>query len=331
MKVSNISARFIAALVAYTASASFAPASAETSSAATFPDRPIHVVVPFAAGGGNDIFARVVGAKVSDMLGQQLVIENRPAAGGRPAAEFTIHQPADGYTLFVGASGVMSVSAAVYPNLAYHPTKNFLPLTMIANFPLIVASPVTLPPKSVQELIDYAKANPSKSNFGTTSAAFTIAMELLKLKTGMPSVAVPMKSTAEMIQCVMQEFCLVAMADGPPTIPQVKAERIRALAVTGAERSPELPNVPSMAELGFPEVNTKLWAGFFAPAGTPPDIAKKLEDVLRKAILDPEVSSKLRAMAVQPGGIPSAEFRKIIDDDIVTYTRVVKDANLTFE
>jgi len=303
----------------------------EPDSAANFPHKPIRVIVPFAAGGGNDIFARLVGAKLQEFLGQSMVIENRPAAGGRVAAEFVASQPADGYTLFVGASGVMSIASAVYPKLNYHPTRSFIPLSMIANFPLIMTSQITITPKTVAQLVAYAKANPNKSNYGTTSPAFTIATELLKLKTGMPAVSIPLKSSHEMILCVIQEQCLIAIADGPPAIPQIKDGRVRALAVTGSERSPELPDVPSMAEAGFPEVNTKLWAGFFAPAATPPAIAKKLEANLQRAIRDPEISARLRAMAVNPGGTPSEQFRRMIDADIASYVQVVKAANLTFE
>jgi tripartite-type tricarboxylate transporter receptor subunit TctC len=299
--------------------------------AANYPNKPIRLIVPFAAGGGNDIFARLVGNKLSEILGQQLVIENRPAAGGRPAAEFVSNQPADGYTLFVGASGVMSIASAVYPKLAYHPTKSFIPLSMIANFPLILVTPVENPAKTVTELVAFAKANPEKSNYGTTSPAFTISTELLKLKTGMPGVAIPLKSSNEMILCVKQQQCLLSISDGPPAIPQISAGKVRALAVTGSERSPQLPNVPSMAEAGLPEVNTKLWSGFFAPAKTPPAIAAKLEAALRKAITDPGVSAKLREMAVTPGGTASADFRKMIDADIQNYVSVVKAANLKFE
>ena len=136
------------AAVALAVIAGFAPAQAQDD-AANYPNKPIRVIVPFAAGGGNDIFARLVGNKLSEILGQQLVIENRPAAGGRPAAEYVSNQPADGYTLFVGASGVMSIASAVYPKLAYHPTKSFIPLSMIANFPLIVVTPVENPSKTV--------------------------------------------------------------------------------------------------------------------------------------------------------------------------------------
>ena len=307
------------------------PLQAQTDPAANYPNKPIRMIVPFAAGGGNDIFARLVGAKASEFLGQQFVIENRPAAGGRIAAEFAAHQPGDGYTVFVGASGVMSISAAVYPKLAYHPTKSFIPLTMTADFPLIMTSPVNIAPKTVGEIVAYAKANPDKANYGTTSPAFTIAAELLKLKSGMPGVAIPLKSSSEMILCVMQQNCLVSMSDGPPAIPQIKDGKVRAVAVTGDQRSPELPDVPSMAEAGYPEVNTKLWSGFFAPAATPPAIARKLEAAFSRAIRDPDVSAKLKAMAVQPSGNSSDEFRKIVDNDIKTYVEVVKAANLHFE
>jgi tripartite-type tricarboxylate transporter receptor subunit TctC len=147
----------------------------------------------------------------------------------------------------------------------------------------------------------------------------------------MPGVAIPLKSSAEMMLCVIQENCLISIADGPPAVPQIKDGNVRALAVTGADRSPELPDVPSMAEAGFPEVNTKLWSGFFAPAATPPAIAKKLEAALARAIKDPDVNAKLKGMAVTPGGGSSDDFRKMIDADIQTYVEVVKAANLKFE
>jgi len=299
--------------------------------AANYPNKPIRLIVPFAAGGGNDIFARLIGAKVSEYLGQQLVVENRAAAGGRPAAEYVANQPADGYTLFIAASGVMSVASAVYSKLAYHPTKSFTPLTMIADFPLILVSPIENPAKTVAELVAYAKANPKKANYGMTSPAFVISTELLKLKTGMPGVGIPLKSSAEMILCVIRQDCLLAISDGPPAIPQIKAGKVRALAVTGSQRSPELPNVPSMAEAGYPEVNTKLWSGFFVSAKTPPAIAAKLEAALRRAIADPGVNARLKEMAVMPSGSTSAEFRKYIDADIQNYIAVVKAANLKFE
>jgi tripartite-type tricarboxylate transporter receptor subunit TctC len=192
--------------------------------------------------------------------------------------------------------------------------------------------PASNPSKSVSELVAWAKQHPDKSNYATSSPAFTIATELLKLKTGMPAVGIPWKSSNEMILCVATEQCLLTIADGPPTVPMVKGGKVHALAVTGAERSPELPDVPSMAEAGLPEVNIHLWSGVFAPAATPPAIARKLEASLRQAIAAPDVSDKLKAMAVSPGGTASSdEFRKVIEADIKVYEAVVKAANLTFE
>ncbi len=306
--------------------ASFAvPAAAQD-----YPNKPIKVIVPFAAGGGNDIFARLVGQKAGEILGQTLVIENRVGAGGRPAAEWVTQQPHDGYTLFVGASGVMSVASAAFPNLPYHPTKSFVPLSMIADFPLIVVIPADHPAKTVKELVEWAKKNPDKANYAATSPAFITVTELLKLKSGMPGTMIPYKSSNEMILSVMQGQTLLAISDGPPAIPMIKAGKVRAIAVTGAKRSAELPDVPSMAEAGFPEVNTYLWSGFFTGANTPAPIVTKLEAALRKAILDPAVSDKLKGMAVTPGGTSSAEFKAMIDKDIEGYVAVIKAANLKF-
>lgn len=306
------------------------PAVAQSDTAAGYPNKNIRIVVGFAAGGGNDIFARLVGQKLQTFIGQSVVIENRPGAGGRLAAEYVATQPPDGYTLLVGASGAMSIAAAIYPTLAYHPTRSFVPLAMIGNFPLILVVPANHPAKTLQELIIWTKANPDKTNYATTSPAFTITTELLKLKTGMPGVAIPYKSSNEMLTSVVAGHSVFAIVDGPPTVPLVKGGQVRALAVTGSERSAELPDVPSMAESGLPEVNIHLWSGAFVPIRTPPTIVEKLEAALRRAIQSPDVADRLKAMAVNPGGGPSEEFSRMIDADIRTYVEVVKSANLTF-
>jgi len=306
-------------------------ATAQDNPAANFPNRPIRLIVGFAAGGGNDLFARLVGQKLSENVGQPVVIENKPGAGGRIAVEYVKNQPADGYTIMVAASGQMAIAAAIYPKLSYHPTRDFLPLTMIASFPLILAGPSGDTIKSVKELIAYGRANPDKSNYATSSPAFTITTELFKLKTGMPAVAVPYKSSNEMMLSVAGGNTLFAIADGPPTMPLVQGAKIRALAVTGSERSSELPDVPSMAEAGYPEVNIGLWSGLFVLVSTPAAIANKLGTELRRAIADSGVRDKLKAMAVNPGGGPGEEFRKKIDADIDVFADVVKAANLKFE
>ena len=313
------------ALAALAAAASSAWAQAD------YPTRPIRVIVGFAAGGGNDLFARLVGQKLSENIGQPVIIENKAGAGGRIAVEFVKNQPADGYTVMVAASGQMAIAAAIYPKLSYHPTRDFVPISMIASFPLILAGPPNDAIKSVKDLVAYGKANPDKSNYATSSPAFTIPTELFKLKTGMPAVAVPYKSSNEMMLSVAGGTSLFSIADGPPTMPLVQGGKIRALAVTGAERSSELPNVPSMAEAGYPDVNIGLWSGFFVSTNTPPAIVKKLDAELRRALADAGVREKLKAMAVNPGGGPGEEFRSRIEGDIKLFGDVVKAANLKFE
>ncbi len=322
MRIRNFVACLLMALVL--------AATGEARSQDAYPNRGIRFVVGFAAGGGNDIFARLVVQKFQENTGATTIIENKPGAGGRISSEFVAHQPPDGYTVLVGATGQMSIAAAIYPNLGYHPTKSFLPLNMIASFPLVLVVPANHEAKTVKELVAWAKAHPDKSNYGTSSPAFTIASETLKLKTGMPAVAIPFKGTNESALCVVSAQCLFTIADGPPTIPLVKGGKLRALAVTGSERSPELPEVPSMAEAGYPEVDTHLWSGFFVPAGTPAPIVAKLTTELGRALADSGVQAGLKKMAVKPGGPTGDAFKQRIDADIETYADVVKAAKLTF-
>ena len=296
-----------------------------------YPNRPIHFIVGFAAGGGNDLFARLVVQKFQENTGATAVIDNRVGAGGRIAAEFVSRQPPDGYSVLVGATGQMSIATAVYSDLTYHASNSFIPLNMIASFPLVLVVPVDHPAKNVKELVAWAKANPDKSNYGTSSPAFTITTELFKLKSGMPAVAIPYKSSNESNLSVVSGQSLFTISDGPPAIPLVKGGKTRALAVTGSERSPELPDVPSMAEAGYPEVNTQLWSGFFVPAGTPAPVVAKLTAELGKALADPGVQEGLKKMAVKPGGPTGDGFKNRIDEDIKTFADVAKAANLTFK
>jgi tripartite-type tricarboxylate transporter receptor subunit TctC len=303
------------------------PAAAQTD----YPTRPIHIVVGFAAGGGNDIFARLVGGKLSEILHQPVIVENRPGAGGRIAPEYVTQQPADGYTLFVGPSGAMAVAAAIYPDLKYSPTKSFVPLAMIANFPLIMVISADNPSKNLKEFVAWMKQHPDKANYASSSPAFTIVDELLKLQTGMPGVEIPYKSSNEMVLSVMQGQTAMTIADGPPTVPQVKAGKVRAVAVTGKERSPLLPDVPSMVDAGYPTMDVHLWSGVFAPSGTPAPIVAKLQTAFNEAISDRGVSAKLKALAVNPGGATPEQFKQIIATDTAKFSDVVKKAHLHFE
>jgi len=233
--------------------------------------------------------------------------------------------------VLVGAAGMMALVPVIYPRTSYHPTRTYTPLSMIASFPLILAVPGSHPARSLAELIAWAKAHPDKANYATSSPAFTITTELLKLKTGMPGVPIPYKSTNEMMVSVASEQTLFAIGDGPPTVPLVQAGKIRALAVTGAERSLELPDVPTMAELGLPQVSVRLWSGLFISGMTPPAIKARLESAVRRALADPGVRDNLKAMATDPGGMSSEEFARVIEDDIKLFGEVSKAANLKFE
>ena len=325
------SARALVRLGLAAALVTAAVSSLQAQDAANYPTKPLRVIVGFAAGGGNDLFARLVTQKLAENIGQSVVVENKPGAGGRIAVEFVKNQPPDGYTVMVAASGQMAIAAAIFPKLAYHPTRDFIPITMIANFPLILAGPMDDKIKTVKDLVAYGKANPDKSNYATSSPAFTITTELFKLKTGMPGVGIPYKSSNEMMLSIAGGNSLFSIADGPPTVPLVKGGKIRALAVTGSQRSDELPDVPSMGEAGYPEVDIGLWSGFFVHVGTPPAIVKKLDVELRRALADAGVREKLKAMAVNPGGGPGEEFRKLIEGDIKKFGEVVQAANLKFE
>jgi tripartite-type tricarboxylate transporter receptor subunit TctC len=304
-----------------------APARAQSD----FPNRPIRLVVGFAAGGGNDIFARLVGAKASEILNQSVVVENRPGAGGRLSAEYVSNQPADGYTLLVGAAGAMAIGPAIYPDLKYHPTKTLVPLAEIGSFPLILVVAPDNPSNSVKDLVAWAKAHPDKANYPSTAPGFTIAMEQLKFKSGMPGVMIPYKSSNEMVLSVLEGQTMMTIVDPPPSVPQVIAGKVKALAVTGNQRSPQLPDVPSMAEAGFPGVDVQLWSGMFAPIATPAPVVAKLEAAFNAAIHDSGVSAKLQAMAVIPGGGSPDEFKRMIDADIAKYSDLIKAANLHFE
>jgi len=305
--------------------------SATGAAAQDYPTRPIRFIVGFAAGGGNDLFARLVVQKFQELTGFTSVVENKPGAGGRISSDYVAHQPPDGYTVLVGATGQMSIASAVYQNLNFNAVTSFIPLNMIASFPLVLVVPGNHPAKTVKELVAWGKANPNKSNYGTSSPAFTITTELFKLKTGMPATAIPYKGTNESNACVMAGECLFTISDGPPAIPLVLGGKNRALAVTGSERAPLLPDVPSMAEAGFPEVNTKLWSGFFVPAGTPKPVVEKLTRELGRALADPHVQEGLKKMAVTPGGPTGDAFKKVIEDDIKVFAEVAKAANLKFE
>jgi len=298
---------------------------------APYPNRIVKIVVGFAAGGGNDIMARIIAQKLQDDLGQSFIVENKPGAGGKLAAEFVKNATPDGYTLLVGAAGAMTIIPAISVKPPYHGTKDFVPLSMMAAFPLILVVQRDHPAKNIKELIAWMKAHPDQSNYATSSPAFTLATELFKLKTGAPGTAIPYKSSNESILSVIADQSLLTIADPPPTTPQVKGGQVRALAVLDPKRLDDLPDVPTMTEEGVPDVNVSLWSGLFAPAHTPPEVVKTLESELMKIMQMPDVKKRFKDMATPTVGSSSAEFAKIIDEQTKTWAEVGQRANVKLE
>jgi tripartite-type tricarboxylate transporter receptor subunit TctC len=276
--------------------------------------------------------ARIVGPKLSEALGQPVIIENRPGAAGQLAIVYAQSQPADGYTLVIGATGQLAIATAIYSNLPFHPTKTLVPLTLLGSYWLAIAGSTLHGINSLKDLVAFAKANPDKSNYPSSSPAFTIPAELFKLKTGMPGQAIPYKSTSEMMLSIAAGQTMFGFADPPIVIPLAQSGKIRALAMTGPNRLPELPDVPTVAEAGFGNIDVRLqWIGAFATAGTPPAIVRKIEATMRQVLADPTVRDRLKAVAYTPDGRPGEEFRLLIDADIKAYSDVVKAANLKFD
>ena len=309
------------------------PALAQSDPAAGYPNKPIHFVLGFAAGGGTDLLARIVGPKLSDILGQPVIVENRTGAGGRLAVDYVQSQPPDGHTVLIGAIGQLAVATAIYPGkLSFHPTRTLMPVTMLGSYPLVLSGPASGEIKTVAELVAFGKANPDKSNYPTSSPAFTIASELFKLKTGMPGQPIPYRSTNEMVLSVVGGQTLFAFPDSGIVVPMAQGGKVRALAVGSSSRIPELPDTPTLAEAGRADVDLKAqWIGAFLIAGSPPPIAKKLETALRQAVADAGVRERIRGITYFPEGRGAEEFRTRIDGDIQIFSNVVKAANLKFE
>jgi tripartite-type tricarboxylate transporter receptor subunit TctC len=306
-------------------------ASAQTDPAASYPSRTVRIVVGFAAGGGNDIIARIVAQKMQEDFGQPVIVENKVGGGGSVAALAVRAAAPDGYTLLVGASGAMSITPAVSVKPPYATLKDFAPISNLASFPLILVVHPSNPAKNVQDLVAFMKANPDRSNYATASIAFTLATELFKLKAGAPATGIPYKSSNESLLSVISRQSVFAIADPPPTTPQVKGGELRALAVTSTRRLDDLPEVPSMVEAGVNGVDVGLWSGVFAPAATPPPIVRKLEAELRKIMQMADVKERFRVMATPTVGSSAQDFARLIDVETKMWAEVGRAANVKLE
>jgi tripartite-type tricarboxylate transporter receptor subunit TctC len=306
-------------------------AAAQADPAANYPNRVIKLVVGFGAGGGNDIIARIVSQKLEERLGQPVIVENKPGAGGSLAALAVRAAPPDGYTLLLGASGAMSITPAISVRPPYTTLRDFVPISNLVSFPLILSVYSAHPAKDLPELVAWMKANPDKSNYATSSPAFMLATELFKLRSGAPATAIPYKSSGEMVLAVIARQSVFTLADPLPTTTQVLSGQIRALAVTSDARLAELPNVPTMAEAGVSGVKVGLWSGVFAPAGTPPAIVARLEAELRRIMQMADVKEKFRSLATPTVGSTAAEFVQLIDTETKVWAEVGRGANVRLE
>jgi tripartite-type tricarboxylate transporter receptor subunit TctC len=304
------------------------PALAQDDSARNFPGRPIRIVVGYAAGGGNDLVMRVIAPKMAEGLGQPVIVENKPGAQSIVAAEYVAKAAPDGYTLLMGASGPIAMNPAIYSRLSYSPLRDFVPVSMIGSFPLILLVNAASPLRSVRDLVDYAKANPDKANYGASAAPFQLASELLNLRTGAKFAYIPYKGSNESINSVMSGQVTMTIADPPPATGPLAGGRVRGLAVTSAARHPSWPDLPTMAEAGIPDIEIVLWSGLLAPAGTPAPIVKKLQEEVARVVRLPEIRDRLASMVIDPVGNTSDEFARIIAADIAKWTAVAKAANI---
>ena len=294
----------------------------------SFPSKPIRIVVGYAAGGGNDIIVRVLAPKMSEGLGQPVIVENRPGAQGIIGCEIVARATPDGYTLLMGPSGPMTMNPALYSKLSYDPLRDFAPISIIGSFPLILVVSSTLPVHSVKELIAWAKANPEKSNYGASATPFQLAAELFNQKTGTKFTHIPYKSSGESVNAVMSGQVTMTIMDPPPAIGPLKSGKARGLAVTGAARHPNWPELPTLAEAGIPDVEIRLFTGFLAPIGTPAAIVNRLQHEVARVVKLPEIRERLDVMAIDPSGNTPEEFRKIIAADIAKWTAVARAANI---
>ena len=301
---------------------------AQEDPARNFPNKPIRIIVGYAAGGGNDIVVRIIAPKLAEGLGQPVIVENKPGAQAIVAAEYVAKAAADGYTLLMGASGPIAINPATYSKLPYSPLRDFVPISMIGSFPLIMLVNPALPIRSVKELVAYAKANPDKANYGASAAPFQLASELLNLKAGAKFAHIPYKGSNESVNAVMSGQVTMTIADPPPATGPLAGGRVRALAITSATRHPAWPDLPTMAEAGIPDIEIVLWSGLLAPAGTPAAIVRKLQDELARVLRLAEIRERLAAMAIDPVGNTSEEFARIIAADIAKWTAVAKAANI---
>jgi len=298
-----------------------------------YPTRPVTVIVPSTPGGGTDINARIIGDKLSQELGQPFVIDDRPGAGSVVGTVAAAKAPPDGYTLLAGLIADMAVNPSLFTNLPYDPIRDFVPVAMLTKYPFVVVVSNNFPAHSIKELIALAKAKPGEVDYASAGngTGQHLSTELFKLMTGINLTHVPYRGAQPAYSDVMSGRVPVFFDNLASGLGPVKAGTVRALAVTGTERSPLLPDVPTVAEAGVPGYQYYVWFGLWAPANTPQPIIDKLHAAVTKALVDPAVKERLTAVAGEPFDMPLADITPFVKTEIAKWADVVKRGGVTVQ
>jgi tripartite-type tricarboxylate transporter receptor subunit TctC len=294
-----------------------------------FPAKQIRLIVPFPPGGPNDIIARVVGQKMGEILGQTIVIENKSGQGGVLGTDFVAKSAPDGYTIGVVSAGALAISPSM-EKVAYNTATDLQPVTLVAKVPEMLVVATTLPIKNLNELVDYAKSKPGKINFASSGPGSLpqLAGELLKLTAKIDIVHVPYRGAAPAVNDLLGQQVQMAFFDLPVLLPQVKAGKLRAIAIGAPERTASAPDVPTTAEEGMPALLAENWYGMIAPAKTPADVVAKLNAAAVQAMKDPQVSAKLSSQGAILVGDTPQQFADFIQSETAKWAKVIKDAGV---
>jgi len=300
---------------------------------AAYPTKPIRIVVAYTPAGATDILARTIGQKLTEAWGQAVIIDNRPGANGNIGTEYAAKATPDGYTLLMVTAGTHGINPGLYRKLGFDAVKDFAPVSLVAMVPNVFVVNNAVPTKDLKEFIAYAKANQGKLNYGSPGNGSTahLSMELFKSMTGIQMVHVPYKGSAGVLADLIGGQIVVTMDNMPPYVPQVKAGKIRALAVSPARRSPALPDVPTVAEAGVPGYDSGAWFGLVAPANTPKDLVAKLSRETARILKLPDVSARLADLGAESVGGTPEQFSAHIKAEIAKWAKVIRDANVELQ
>ena len=301
--------------------------------AQSYPNRPIRLIVTFAAGGGADFMGRLIGQKLSESLGQSVVVDNRAGAGGAIGNEAAAKAAPDGYTLLLGAAGPLVISPALYAKLPFDTVKDFAPISLLAHVPFALCAHPSVPANHVKELIVLARARPGKLNFGSsgTAGAPHLAGELFKASAKLDIVHVPYKGLAPAITDLIGGQLDLVFADVNLVSQHIEAKRLRGLAVTGAKRSAIMPQLPTVSEAALPGYQAGTWYGVLAPSAVPREVIAKLNAEINKILASNEIRERLATQGAEPAGIAPEQFADLIKADLSKWAKVVKAANIKLE